>query len=163
MDIKKIGIVGVGGIACVRHIPELKDVKDCKISAICDIDKNRLKAVGDDLCIPEELRFTDYNDLINSTEVDAIEICTPNHLHVPIATAAVRAGKAINIEKPLSINLEECEPLKIALSENPTPNMMCFTYRFMPAIRYAKWILDNGLIGDVINVDVAFFKNSAFF
>ena len=98
MDIKKIGIVGVGGIACGRHILELK-------------------TVGDDLDIPQELRFTNYNDLINLTEVDAIEICTPNHLHVPIAAAAIMAGKPVNIEKPLSINLLECEPQRIDSEE----------------------------------------------
>lgn len=162
MDIKRIGIVGVGDIACGRHIPELKAVSSCKISAICDIEENKLKTVGDDLGIPEELRFTDYNDLINSPEVDAVEVCTPNHLHVPIATAAVKANKPINVEKPLSINLLECEPLKNAINENPVLNMMCFTYRFMPAIRYAKWIIDKGLIGDILNVDVEYLKDSGF-
>lgn len=162
MKIKKIGIVGVGGIACGRHIPELQAVKNCKITAICDVDENRLKTIGDNLCIPEKLRFTDYNDLINCSEVDAIEICTPNHLHVPIATAAVRANKPVNIEKPLSINLQSCEDLKLALIENNIPNMMSFTYRFMPAIRYAKWLIENGTIGDILNVDVEYFKNSGY-
>ena len=162
MDIKRIGIVGVGGIACGRHIPELLAVSSCKITAICDIDKDRLKAVGDQLNIPIELRFTNYNDLINSPKVDAVEICTPNHLHVPIATATIKAGKPVNIEKPLSINLSACEPINNALLENPIPNMMCFTYRFMPAIRYAKWIIENGLIGDILNIDVEYFKDSGF-
>lgn len=163
MEIKKIGIIGVGGIACGRHIPELKAVAGCKITAICDIDKNRLKTVGDNLEIPQHLRFTDYNDLINSPEVDAVEICTPNYLHVPMAIAAIKAGKPVNVEKPLSINLAECEPLKNILSEKPVPNMMSLTYRFMPAVRYAKHIIDRGLIGDIINIDVSYLKNSAFF
>ena len=76
---KKIGIIGLGMIACGRHIPELKNVKECKITAICDIDENKLKTVGDSLDIPEELRFTDYNDLISCSDVDAVEICTPNN------------------------------------------------------------------------------------
>ena len=159
---KRIGIIGLGMIANGRHIPELKNVKECKITAICDIDENKLKTVGDGLEIPEEYRFTDYNDLINCSEVDAVEICTPNHLHVPMATAAVKAGKALNIEKPLSIDLPSCEMLKTALKENSVPNMMSFTYRFMPAIRYAKWVIDNGHIGDVLNVDVEYFKDSGF-
>lgn len=159
---KKIGIIGLGMIACGRHIPELKNVKECKITAICDIDENKLKTVGDSLDIPEELRFTDYNDLISCSEVDAVEICTPNYLHVPMAIAAVKAGKALNIEKPLSIDLPSCEPLKLAIKENNVPNMMSFTYRFMPAIRYAKWIIDNGLIGDILNVDVEYLKDSGF-
>ncbi len=159
---KKIGIIGLGMIACGRHIPELKNVKECKITAICDIDENKLKTVGDSLDIPEELRFTDYNDLISCSEVDAVEICTPNNWHIPMAIAAVKAGKALNIEKPLSIDLPSCEPLKLAIKENNVPNMMSFTYRFMPAIRYAKWIIDNGLIGDILNVDVEYLKDSGF-
>ncbi len=162
MNIKKIGIIGLGMIATTRHIPELKNVENCKISAICDIDELKLKTIGDELNIPNELRFTDYNDLINCLDVDAIEICTPNHLHVPIAIAAVNAKKPINIEKPLSIDLPSCKPLQSALKENNIPNMMSFTYRFMPAIRYAKWIIDNGFIGNVLNVDVEYFKDSGF-
>lgn len=163
MKVKRIGIIGVGGIACSRHIPELKEIKECKITAICDIDESKLKTIGDNLDIPLEFRFTDYNNLISCTEVDAVEICTPNHLHIPIATAAVKAGKAINIEKPLSVDMKSCEPLKAAIKENFVPNMMSFTYRFMPAIRYAKHLIENGHIGNIINVDVVFLKNSAFF
>ena len=71
MDSKRIGIVGVGSIACGRHIPELLAIDNCQITAICDIDENRLITVGDQLGIPHELRFTDYNDLIASTQVYA--------------------------------------------------------------------------------------------
>ena len=65
MNIKRIGIIGLGMIANIRHIPELKVIENCKITAICDIDENKLKSVGDSLNIPNNLRFTDYNDLIN--------------------------------------------------------------------------------------------------
>ena len=161
-QIKKIGIVGLGMIANGRHIPELLNVENCIITAICDIDENKLKSVGDSLNIPNQFRFTNYNDLISCDEVDAIEICTPNHLHVPIAVTAIKVGKPINIEKPISIDLPSCKPLLRAVKEKNIPNMMCFTYRFMPAIRYAKWIIDNGLIGDILNVDVEYFKDSGF-
>lgn len=162
MDIKRIGIVGVGGIACTRHIPELKNIANCKIIAICDIDESRLKIVGDDLNIPIKYRFTDYNDLINCKEVDAVEICTPNHLHIPIATAAVKALKPVNIEKPLSIDLASCEPLISALKENNILNMMSFTYRFMPAIRFASHLINEGKIGNVLYINVEYFKNSGY-
>ncbi len=162
MNVKNIGIIGVGGIACGRHIPELLNINNCKITAICDIDDNRLKTIGNQLNIPVEMRFTNYNDLINCNQVDAIEICTPNHMHVPIAAAAAIAKKPFNIEKPLSINLHSCKPLQQALQESSVPNMMSFTYRFMPAIRYAKWLITNGYIGEVLNVDVEYFKDSGF-
>ncbi len=158
----RIGIIGVGGIATSVHIPGLEKVKDCKITAICDIDEKQLKKVGDKLNIPNELRFTDYKALIACPEVDAVEICTPNHLHVPIAIEAIEAGKPVEVEKPLSIDLPSTEPLTEALAKNPVPNMMCFSYRFRPATQFAKWIMDKGLLGDIISVDVAYLKSSAF-
>lgn len=158
----KIGIIGVGGIARNAHIKELKNYNDAKITAICDIDENALKTVGDDLNIPEEYRFREYTDLINCDEVDAVEICTPNYLHVRMATAAVKAGKPVEIEKPLGLNYNETIELTTALEESEVANMMCMSYRFFPAVRYAKWILEKKLIGDIISIDVQYLKSSAF-
>ena len=160
---QRIGIIGLGNIAMGKHIPQLQKIADCKITAICDTNERKLKSIGDRLNIPEEYRFTDYNDLINCPEVDAVEVCTPNYLHVPMAVAAVKAGKPVNVEKPLSVDLASTKPLADALAETEVPNMMCFSYRFCPAVRYAKWIMDNGLLGDIVNIDVAYLKNSAFF
>ena len=159
---KRIGIIGVGSIATGKHIPQLLKIKECKITAICDTNEQKLKTVGDKLDIPEELRFTDYLDLVNCPEVDAVEVCTPNYLHVPMAVAAIKAGKAVNVEKPLSVNLESTAELRKALKTTDVPNMMCFSYRFCPAVRYAKWIMDKGLLGDIVSIDVAYLKNSAF-
>ena len=159
---QRIGIIGIGAIATGRHIKELLNVKECKITAICDVDPQKLALWGDKLGLDEGHRFTDYNQLIQCPEVDAVEICTPNYLHIPMATAAVRAGKAIQVEKPLSTRLACCQSLKEALAESPVPNMMSFSYRFMPAVRYAKWIIDQGLLGEIINLDVAYLKDSAF-
>lgn len=158
----KIGIIGVGGIANGVHIPEILKSPDAKLIAICDCDKEQLKKVGDKYGIEEKYRFENHLDLINCPDVDAVEICTPNHLHVPFAVDAVKAGKPINVEKPISTCIENALPLQVALKENPVPNMMCFSYRFRPAIRYAKELLDKGILGDIINVKVEYFKDSAF-
>ena len=156
---KRIGIIGLGGIA-TKHIKELLAVKNCAITAICDIDGNTLKRRQAELSIPKEHCFTDYRDLIACDAVDAVEICTPNYLHVEMALAAIRAGKPVNIEKPLSTDLPTAEPLRTALQERNAETMMCFSYRFMPAVRYAKWIIDQGLLGEIVSVDVAYLKSS---
>ena len=156
---KKIGIIGLGGIA-TKHINELKQIKECKITAICDIDENTLKKRQEELNIPSENCFTDYKALINCDEVDAVEICTPNYLHVEMAVEAIKAQKPVNIEKPLSINLPSTATLEQAIKGNSISTMMCFSYRFMPAVRYAKWIIDKKLLGDIISVDVAYLKSS---
>ena len=158
----KIGIIGVGRISAV-HIAGIKRAGTANITAICDIDESKLKSVGDQLGIPEEYRFTDYHDLIACSEVEAVEICTPNYLHVPMATDVVKAGKPVNVEKPLGTAYENGIPeLLEALKEHPVTNMTCFSYRFMPAVRYAKHLIDEGKLGKIINVNIEYLQSGVF-
>ena len=121
----RVGIIGLGRISGI-HINGLQNAKDAEIVAVCDIDEVKLKETGDKLSIPEEYRFTDYHDLINCDIVDAVEICTPNYLHVPMAIDVVNAGKPVNVEKPLGDVYDNRVPeLLEALEKNPQPNMMC--------------------------------------
>ena len=157
----RIGIIGTGRISAV-HIKGIKEAKGGVITALCDINEDALNRVGDELGIPKEYRFTDYHDLIGCDEVDAVEICTPNYLHVPMATAAIKAGKAVNVEKPLSCNMADVGGVLTALEENPVPNMMCFSYRFRPAVRYAKKLIADGGIGKVVSVNIEYLQSGSF-
>lgn len=159
---KRIGIIGTGSIANSVHIPQLLEIKECEITAVCDIDITALANTADRLGIDEAYRFTDYKALIDSGIVDAVEICTPTYTHMEIAQYAVSKGKAINVEKPLGITLDECVKLGDLLKENNVINMTTFSYRFMPAVRYAKWILDRHMIGDIVSLNVEYIKSSAF-
>ncbi len=157
----RIGIIGCGGIANGAHIRQLNDVKEAEIVALCDIDEEKLKNTAEKVGVDEAHRFENYKDLIACPDVDAVEICTPNHLHVPMAIEAVRAGKPFNCEKPLALDFRQATELKNALEKRNIPNMMCFSYRFHPAVRYAKYILSKGLIGKVISINVEYLKSSA--
>ena len=156
-----VGIIGVGGISPV-HINKLKACDRAKIFAICDIDKAKLKKVGDELEIPEQYRFENYMDLIHCPEVQAVEVCTPNYLHVPMSMEVVKAGKALEVEKPLSVDYSDVEPLLKAIDEAKIPNMICFSYRFYPAVRYAKHLLEKGALGKLVNVNIEYLKSTAF-
>ena len=160
MEKVRVGIIGVGGIAQSKHIPGLKACKEAEIVAVCDINPETLKKVGDDLNIADEYRFEDYQDLIACPLVDAVEICTPNYLHVPMAMDAIRSGKSVNIEKPLALSMEQAMPLtECKLAEDQTV-MMSFSYRFMPAIRYAKAMIEEGKLGRITGVEVSYLKDS---
>lgn len=162
MNKVRIGIVGFGGIARNRHVPELLRCADAEIVAVCDISEGALERAKETLGLVDEKCYRDYRTLIADPEVDAVEICTPNHLHAEIAIAALNAGKPINLEKPVAINYAQA--LKIAEAERAsgTFGMTCFTYRFFPAVRYAKHLVEKGTIGDIIGLDVAYLKDSAF-
>lgn len=157
----KIGIIGLGGVSS-RHIREIQACDKGEIRAICDINPDTLKKIGDKLNIPESHRFTNYKDLIACDDVEAVEICTPNYLHIPMAMDVVAAGKALEVEKPLSVDYAGIDGLLEAIDAAGIVNMTCFSYRFMPAVRYAKHLIEEGKLGKIINVDVAYLKSSGF-
>lgn len=157
----RIGIIGVGRIANGVHIPEIQKSNGGEIVAICDNDEAALKKTAEKLNIDKDHCFTDYKKLIACDDVDAVEICTPNYLHVEMAEAAIKSGKPVNVEKPLSISLEQVGTLGELAEKENVPNMMSFSYRFKPAVRYAKWIMEKGLIGKVLTINVEYLKASA--
>lgn len=162
MEQVRIGIIGTGGVANSRHIKELLQCKEAKIVALCDIDSTALSRAAEKTSVPPEKCYTDYRDLINDPSVDAIEICTPNYLHAEMAIAALQAGKPINLEKPVAMSYEQSQTIVTAERESTAFGMTCFSYRFMPAVRYAKHLVDSGLIGDIVGLNVAYLKSSGF-
>ena len=158
----QIGIIGVGGIGVGAHMGGYQNAQGAKVVAICDVNPARLKEIGDKFEIPEALRFTDYHDLLACGAVDAVDICTPNDSHCAIGLAAVEAGKPFNIEKPLGISIEETEALLRAADEKHIKSQICFSYRFFPAVRYAKKLIDEGKIGRIHSIYASYLKDSAY-
>ena len=156
----KIGIIGVGGIAN-KHIAELLNCEDAEIVAICDINPAAIEAKNAKLHLPAEKCYSDYKELIADPDVEAVEICTPNHLHAEMAIAALEAGKPINLEKPIAMSYREALDIVDASKNVARPNMTCFSYRFKPAVRYAKHLVDSGALGEITGLNVAYLKNSA--
>ena len=127
----KVGIIGVGGISR-KHIKELLEIKECKITAICDVRDEALEETAKRIGIDPDHCFKDYRELVDCPDVDAVEICTPNYLHIPMAEYAVLRGKPVNVEKPLALKVEETYNLGKMIAERNHPNMMCFSYALCP-------------------------------
>ncbi len=157
----RVGLIGCGGIA-QHHVNLYKNAAGGHVAAVCDISPAALCSTGDKCGVPEEARFTDYRALIDSGLVDAVDICTPNALHVPIAMYAAEAGVAVCVEKPLGISHDECVKLEARIREKNVPAMICFSYRFRGAVRYARELVEQGVIGDVINIYASYLKSSAY-
>lgn len=158
----KIGLIGCGGIACGSHLPGLSSATGAKIWALCDINEEKLNSAAEKYGVPAERRFTDWRELIACPEVEAVDICTPNYLHVPMAEAAVDAGKPFCCEKPLGVNYDETVRLLEKANARGIKSMVCFSYRFLPAVRYAKHLVDEGAIGNVLTFYAQYLKSSAF-
>jgi predicted dehydrogenase len=78
-----------------------------------------------------------------------IDIVTPNNTHVEIAIAAAEAGKHILCEKPLALTVEDAERMLEAVKKSGVIHMICHNYRFVPAVQYAKKLIDAGKIGKI--------------
>jgi hypothetical protein len=81
---------------------------------------------------------TNWEEAVEDKKVELVDICGPNDLHAEIAVAAAKAGKAVFCEKPLARDLAEAKGMLRAVEEAGVPHMICFNYRFFPAIQLAK-------------------------
>ena len=157
----KIGVVGLGGIATAVHLPGIQKSSAGEIAAICDISTGALGVAGDKYGVPENRRFTDYRKLIACPDVEAVDICTPNFLHVNAVIETIKYKKPFCVEKPLALNYTEAVQMEAAAAKAGVPGMVCFSFRFKPAVRFARWIIAQGHIGNVLNVFVQYLKASA--
>jgi predicted dehydrogenase len=90
---------------------------------------------------------TDWESVVHRPDIDVIDIATPNALHAPIALAAAAAGKRVLCEKPLAASLDEARAMAAAARRAGVPNMVWFNYRRVPAIAFARRLVDEGALG----------------
>ena len=154
----RVGSIGIGSISRGVHLPGIAKSPDLQLVAVCDINPDALKYAQETYGIDEAHCFTDYHDLINCPDVDAIDISTPNDVHFPMAMAAVEAGKPFAVEKPMTMNAEEADILQKAVAEKNIPNMVCFSYRFKAAARYARDLVQQGALGKIYHVDMQYYQ-----
>ena len=102
---------------------------------------------------------TDWRKLIERSDIDAIDICTPNNSHAEIAIAAAEAGKMILCEKPLALNPEEGERMVEAVEKAGVPNTVWYNYRRVPAVTMAKQMIDEGKLGRIFHYRANFLQD----
>ncbi|MGZ5552411.1 MAG: Gfo/Idh/MocA family protein [Chthoniobacterales bacterium] len=119
-----------------------------RMKTICGRKRNAVRKAAKQL--GWEKSATDWREVVGDPEIDIIDICTPNDSHCEIALAAARAGKAILCEKPLALNVSECERMLAAVRKARVTHMVCHNYRRIPAIALAKEMIERGELGDRI-------------
>lgn len=119
-----------------------------RVVALCDLYEDRMKDFAKDLPEPV-LMFTDFEKMCRSKEIDAVFIGTPNQLHVPMALAAVRAGKHVLITKPLADSEQAAAKLVKAAEAAGVVNMMSLSTRFSPECQYLGGLIGKGQLGEL--------------
>ncbi len=89
----------------------------------------------------------DWQEVVARSDIDLVDICTPNAMHAPIALAAAAAGKMVLCEKPLAASLAEARSMAEAIARAGVPNMVWFNYRRVPAVAFARELIERGTLG----------------
>ncbi len=148
----KIGIIGCGKIATIRHIPEYLDNPNCEITAF--YNRTNEKA---DLCAKKYggKAYESIEELLNS-DVDAVSVCVANIYHAPISIQALKAGKHVLCEKPMATTLEDCEEMNKAAKNSGKFLMIGQNQRLAKAHIKAKKIIERDELGKVISFQTKF-------
>ncbi|MBM3837939.1 MAG: Gfo/Idh/MocA family oxidoreductase [Verrucomicrobia bacterium] len=101
----------------------------------------------------------DWRKLIQRDDIDLIDICTPNNTHAEIAIAAAKAGKMILCEKPLSMDGAEGKKMVAAVEKAGVANMVWYNYRRVPAVTFAKQLIDEGKLGRIFHYRAKFLQD----
>jgi predicted dehydrogenase len=102
---------------------------------------------------------TDWRKLVERKDIDVVDICTPNNVHAEIAMAAARAGKMILCEKPLAMTGPEGLKMVEAVEKAKVPNMVWYNYRRVPAVTFAKKLIDEGKLGRIFHYRAKFLQD----
>ena len=141
-DKVRIAVIGAGSFAKGMHLPNLRKLSDLyHIRAIVSRTGNNAKATAQ--LVDADYTSTNYQDVLNDPDVDAVLICSRHHLHAQQAILAARAGKAILLEKPMALNENELNQLAEVIKETGVPFMVGYNRRFSPAARRTKEIISN--------------------
>ena len=147
------GIIGPGKIAH-QFAKDIKFVENAELIAVASKSIERSSSFAREYAIP--YHFDSYEDLYNSTEVDAIYVATTHNFHLKNSIDAIKAGKAVLCEKPLTSNLIDTKELIKTAQESETYLMEAMWTYFLPAIRKAKEWVDSGRIGQIVNLKANF-------
>ncbi len=152
MEKKKLSVACIGMRFGMSHI---EGAMQCgaEIAAICDCNEANLRTAGERYGIPEEKRFTDYHDLLNRKEINAVTVAVPDQMHREISCAMLRAGKHVLCEKPLALTCEDVRAIVEAADASGCTFMVGQICRFTPAFEKAKEIVGSGAIGEIYYVE----------
>ena len=146
----KVGIIGCGGIANGKHMPNLKKLPDVEMVAFCDIIVERAQKAAEQYGIPGARVYTDYREMLKKEpEIENIHVLTPNRMHSIISSAALKAGKNVLCEKPMAINYEEAKKMLSARDESGKLLSIGYQHRQDLDVQYVKKEVEKGTFGNI--------------
>ena len=162
----QVALIGARNMGGKSHLPTLLHDGDCHLCAVCDVDRGvqaealqKARAAyteNDAVAGDGGVRGCgDFREVLERDDVDAVVIATPDHWHVPLARAAIRAGKAVYVEKPLSLYILEGRALADLTAERKAVVQVGSQHRSQDRFMLATAAARSGMLGEIRHVEVA--------
>lgn len=142
----RMGLIGAGNIA-QAHMRALVGVDEIEIVAVADLIEERAVNTSKRFGIPHV--FTDYQKILEMDDIEAVSICTWNQAHCRPSVDALRAGKHVLVEKPMSATLVDATEMTKAAHETDRILMVALKARYDSSRIAAKAVVDSGVLGDI--------------
>ncbi|MBQ9889156.1 MAG: Gfo/Idh/MocA family oxidoreductase [Bacteroidales bacterium] len=149
----RVGIIGCGKIAQVRHIPEYVDNPDAQIVALYDTNAARAAGLAGAL---HAKAYATLDELLADPGIDAVSVCVANNAHCEVTVKALEAGKHVLCEKPMATTIEECETMVKCAERCGRILMIGQNQRLARAHVKARELIAGGAIGKVITFRTTF-------
>jgi predicted dehydrogenase len=147
-DKLRVGLLGVGAIAQVVHLPVLAQLDNVELVAVCDVDEPRARAIAMRFGIPNVYR--DDDQVFRSDDVDALIVCSPSYLHEAQAVAGLQAGKHVLVEKPLALNPEAVKRVLDTAEQSGRTVMIAMNNRWRPDTMALRPFALGGELGHIM-------------
>ncbi|HKM42765.1 MAG TPA: Gfo/Idh/MocA family oxidoreductase [Limnochordia bacterium] len=150
----KVAVIGCGTIANTAHIPAYMNNDKVEIKYFCDTVRAKAEAAVKEYGCG--IAITDYREILDDEEVEAVSICTPNNVHATITIDCLNAGKNVLCEKPAARTYEEAVKMQEAQHVSGKVLNIGVVNRFNTSVKMIKHYIDSGKLGDVHHVYVSF-------
>jgi predicted dehydrogenase len=143
----RIGLIGVGAAAQISHIPALQKTEGVELVALCDRDPEKAARVAQKFQV--ERAVSRIDELLADDSIDAVDICTPNFLHAPMAVAALEAGKHVLCERPLARSASEAAQMVKAAKKADRTLACAVQHRFRADAQLLRTFVAKGELGEI--------------
>lgn len=154
MKLLRWGFIGCGEVTEKKSGPAFNEVNGSQVVAVMSRNGEKARAYAERHNIRKW--YSDAQELLDDPEINAVYIATPPSSHATFAIMAMRAGKPVYVEKPLASNYDDCIRINRISEQTGVPCFVAYYRRYLPYFQHVKKILDDGTIGNIINVQIRF-------
>jgi len=150
----RVAIIGTGSISSAHIDGYLTFPERCRIVALCDIVPAKCEQMRDKYKLDDVAIFNSHKALLEGIDFDLASICTPPFCHADISIDCLNAGRHVIVEKPMAASLRECDAMLAAAGESGKILSVIAQNRFRNPVWNLKRVLDSGIIGKIVHVQV---------